>query len=357
MCLSLSVAAVSAVVVYGWEYFYGGGIQTTRPGQTMAGAPLRKIDMGYTSLSQSTFHHFLRGISPRFTPATYSLLSHNCCAAGTLVALADGTSLPIERVSRCADVLSCGMAGGEREGLVVRQVANVLDQGVRQCVELLFSDGRTLTCTPDHPIRTADGRWVTAGALVVGQDEVAVGMEYPSSAGVAGDDYGGWRLTTESLGFDLDMSPTRAPQSLAFARLLGYLLTNGNVQQSGSVLHLGHQLDVEAVQRDMFLLTGTRPTVTTNVRTLQLAPPRPLHQAFIHVGAQPGERTKKVSHFPAFVMDPLCPLPVVREFLGGLFGGDGRTLALSSGKGAGGVRLLHLPHWRCGAGAAGRAAA
>ena len=66
------------MVVYGWEYFYGGGIQATRPGQTMAGQPLRKIDMGYTALNQSTFHAFLHGISTRFTPSTYSLLSWNC---------------------------------------------------------------------------------------------------------------------------------------------------------------------------------------------------------------------------------------------------------------------------------------
>ena len=103
-------------------------------------------------------------------------LSSDCVAEGTLISLADGTSLPIERVPKGSHVLSyqTGLVPGEKEGLVVRQVDAVLDQGRRECVELLFSDKRTLVCTPDHRIRTCDGRWVQAGDLEVGADEVKV---------------------------------------------------------------------------------------------------------------------------------------------------------------------------------------
>ena len=114
-----------------------------------------------------------------------------CIADGTLVNLADGTSIPVEKVQVGAEVLSysAALAPGETEGLVVRQVDAVLDQGHRECVELLFSDKRTLVCTPDHRIRTADGRWVEAKALLVGADEVAVGVDYLyATALVEGDD-------------------------------------------------------------------------------------------------------------------------------------------------------------------------
>ena len=114
-----------------------------------------------------------------------------CIAEGTLVALADGGSVPIEKVQVGHAVLSyyAALAPGETEGLVMRQVDAVMDQGSRACVELLLSDGRILVCTPDHRIRTADGRWVEAGKLMVGTDEVAVGVEYPhSTAGVEGAD-------------------------------------------------------------------------------------------------------------------------------------------------------------------------
>ena len=114
---------------------------------------------------------------------------HHCVVEGTLVALADGRSIPIERVQEGAEVLSyqAALSPGETEGLTVRKVDAVLDKGHRACVELLFSDARTLVCTPDHRIRTADGRWVQAGDLVVKTDEVAVSVDYPNdTAGAEG---------------------------------------------------------------------------------------------------------------------------------------------------------------------------
>ena len=99
----------------------------------------------------------------------------DCVMEGSLVAMADGTSIPIEDVQVGDEVLSyhAALAPGEMEGLTVRQVDAVLDRGLRQCVELLFSNGRTLVCTPDHRIRTADRRWVEAKDLEVGTAEVA----------------------------------------------------------------------------------------------------------------------------------------------------------------------------------------
>jgi hypothetical protein len=57
---------------------YGGGIQASLPGQTMAGRPQTVIDMGYTRMPPAQFHEFLRQTAHRFTAATYSLLEHNC---------------------------------------------------------------------------------------------------------------------------------------------------------------------------------------------------------------------------------------------------------------------------------------
>ena len=113
-----------------------------------------------------------------------------CLAVGTLIALADGTSVPIEKVQAGAEVLSysAALGPGETEGLMVRRVNAVLNRGHRECVELLFSDKRTLVCTPDHRIRTADCRWVAAGDLEVGTDEVAVGAEYPNATAAAEGD-------------------------------------------------------------------------------------------------------------------------------------------------------------------------
>ena len=121
------------------------------------------------------------------TGAGRAVIVGNCIVEGSLVALADGRSVPIEEVRVGNNVLSYRAAGldpKETEGLVARQVDAVLDQGRRVCVELLFSDKRTLVCTPDHRIRTADGRWVAAAELEVGMVEVAVREDEDESADV-----------------------------------------------------------------------------------------------------------------------------------------------------------------------------
>ena len=149
----------------------------------------------------------------RIRVKAHSIFVGNCVAAGTLIAMADGSSLPIEEVKAGALVLSyqAGLADGEAEGLTLRHVDVWMDNGLRECVELLFNDGRTLVCTPDHRIRTADGRWSSAVDLVVGTDDVAVGVQYPSLAARARAEC---RLAVvqAGLGYDLDMSDDEPTQ-------------------------------------------------------------------------------------------------------------------------------------------------
>ena len=57
---------------------YGGGIQAAQPGQTMAGQPMRVIEIAAPRVTMRAFHDWLRSVSHRFTQQTYSLLSHNC---------------------------------------------------------------------------------------------------------------------------------------------------------------------------------------------------------------------------------------------------------------------------------------
>ncbi|PUZ38666.1 hypothetical protein GQ55_9G214900 [Panicum hallii var. hallii] len=68
----------TGVVVYGREYYFGGGIQRGQPGRTPYGTPILVEDLGVTHVPREVFEDFLREIGPRYTPATYNLLSHNC---------------------------------------------------------------------------------------------------------------------------------------------------------------------------------------------------------------------------------------------------------------------------------------
>ncbi|CBI37318.3 unnamed protein product, partial [Vitis vinifera] len=68
----------TGIVVYGNEYYFGGGIQHSPAGTTPYGTPLRVIDLGVTHVPKDVFEMYLQEISPRYTAETYSLLKHNC---------------------------------------------------------------------------------------------------------------------------------------------------------------------------------------------------------------------------------------------------------------------------------------
>jgi hypothetical protein len=68
----------TGIVVYGVEYFFGGGIQKMPPAQVESTFGLRPVKtevLGTTDITQDVFHTFLAGISSRFTPETYGTYS------------------------------------------------------------------------------------------------------------------------------------------------------------------------------------------------------------------------------------------------------------------------------------------
>ncbi|XP_052187636.1 uncharacterized protein LOC127798239 [Diospyros lotus] len=68
----------TGVVVYGYEYYFGGGIQNSPAGTTPYGTPVKVVDLGVTHVPKDVFEMYLQEISPRYTAETYSLLTHNC---------------------------------------------------------------------------------------------------------------------------------------------------------------------------------------------------------------------------------------------------------------------------------------
>uniref|UniRef100_K3WZI6 PPPDE domain-containing protein n=1 Tax=Globisporangium ultimum (strain ATCC 200006 / CBS 805.95 / DAOM BR144) TaxID=431595 RepID=K3WZI6_GLOUD len=71
----------TGVLVYGKEYFFGGGIQVMAPELVVARygmQPVQVVPLGTTSVPMERFEDFLQQISPRFTTMTYDLLRNNC---------------------------------------------------------------------------------------------------------------------------------------------------------------------------------------------------------------------------------------------------------------------------------------
>jgi len=121
-------------------------------------------------------------------------------------------------------------------------------------------------------------------------------------------------------------------KTLAFARLLGYILTDGTICLSNdryvSRVAMGSLLDTESILDDIQLVTNKRPKVTDtysktkNINTYNIALPDNFSHCLATLeNITVGRRTSQISSYPSFIKD--SPKSFIREFLGGLFGGDG----------------------------------
>lgn len=249
-----------------------------------------------------------------------------CISEGTPVLLANGTSRRIEQMPHAGGALILAPTVDGRLGTATQ--AEMIVQGERECVSLVLQDGRTLVCTPDHEILCPGGRWVRADQLVLGQDRVVVGLEAPLDE--PGDDEAGYELHVGNLRFTMDIVHERL-RTLAFARLLGHLLSDGSISLLGQGrMHVGQVMDRERVLADVELVTGCRPAATRyDQGKWTIVLPKPFTDAISTLpGVRTGRRIQQAPTLPEFVLDESCPLTVVREFLGGLFGADGHAPVL-----------------------------
>ena len=142
------------------------------------------------------------------------------------------------------------------------------------------------------------------------------------------------------------MHPQDIARAHAFARILGYFITDGSMVVSkrwdsySGKLSLGQQIDVDQALTDIQLVCGTRCAVSMlnnafqvfcsfvwalrhfTQMNLPVVLLRDLHHA---IGIQPGKCVTRATLLPECVMQPNCPKSFVREFLGGLYGGDGHA--------------------------------
>src|SRR5690606_14249222 len=100
-----------------------------------------------------------------------------CVVEGTPVLLANGTARRIEQLPNAGGVRLLGPTG--EATLTTASQREMIVQGERECVTLVVQDGRRITCTRDHEVLRADGRWVRADRLVLGKDRVVMGLDAP----------------------------------------------------------------------------------------------------------------------------------------------------------------------------------
>ena len=235
-------------------------------------------------------------------------------------------------------------------GQVVSDGNGLIYNGKREIVKITLIDGRTIKCTPDHKIMTTNG-WIEAGRLLSKHNwdgttfstndeysKVVVGLELPED--IIGDNEKKWKL----LNYRMD-TPKNREKMLAFCRILGFILSDGTISRYknkydvtilSSSVDIGTLLDAKIFVSDIKLITCKEPVIGNykgdhikgNTYTISI-PSDLVNQIVTLDGVVVGRRICQPYTLPSFLFDSKCPLSVIREFLGGLFGGDGTSPSLS----------------------------
>ena len=250
-----------------------------------------------------------------------------------------GLSIMLSEMGKCESYV---YGWSEKEnGLIPRKQTEYISKGEMNCVEITLEDMRKIVCTLDHPMLTSDNEWVRAEKLEVNKTKLKVGLTGPIiRIKEEMEECNGWVLQAGCMRFETS-SEAGYLRTLAFMRLLGLLITDGYIghviEGSNSVnqgrVTVEHVLDPENVVDDIKLICDieVRANQTgTSERSIyySINIPSVLMKNILELpGLLIGKKTNQPGFLPEFIKQD-CPNSIIREFLGGVFGGDGHTVCV-----------------------------
>ena len=186
------------------------------------------------------------------------VISFDFCLTGdTLVSLTNGCSKRIDQMVRFNFVL-----GKNNNGLSNYKNINGLQiKGKRKTVKVWLEDGTTGCCTPEHKFMLDNGEWCKAEDL---KDKyVSCGLEYPEDKVCSLEEK--WTLNLDGCLLHMWDYKNRE-RSLALARMLGFILTDGSIYISNEhnkkrkcvEVCFGTLIDAKNFERDMMLFNDNQ---------------------------------------------------------------------------------------------------
>jgi hypothetical protein len=256
-------------------------------------------------------------------------MERDCFVEGTPICLDNGLSVSIETMKNCGHkVLGWD---NQTDGMVSDTQTNFLYKGEQECVELIYEDGRTQICTKEHKLLSRNNKWISAEDLEIGQDQLKISLNNPHvNIEKEIELCVGWSLKVGDITLKTD-SHNEYMKTLAFSRILGYLITDGTISsktngQICSYIYLGHMIDVMSIVNDLKLFCNITQTNFEHKKLYAVYLPQKFVKNIIQLdGILIGKKSNQPASLPSFILDKKCPVYIIREFLGGLFGGDGHT--------------------------------
>lgn len=252
----------------------------------------------------------------------FSFEEHSgCLVKGTKISLGSHSENIEDLVSKNNRVMSWDE---KQDGLTYSNQTNFFNQGMKECVELTLEDGTKIECTPDHRFLTSENKWVEAKDFNINEDRIKVGINPPARNWKKEmEECNGWELNIAGKIFETT-TREKYDELLRFSRLLGYVITDGNVSKNRCSVFVGHMIDVNNILDDIEFLTNIRPKHSRDHSCWRIGIPLIISQYIILLdGIIIGKRVNKSAQLPKFLFQEKCPLPIIKEFLVGLFSGDG----------------------------------
>lgn len=260
-------------------------------------------------------------------------MERDCFTGDTVITLANGLNIKIKDMSDSDhDVLGYDH---NTNGMVSSKQLAFMCKGEKECIEITFNDGRTQICTPTHKLLSSNGEWIMAqDSLHKTLKTSIIGVNTDPIKEIDPDT--NWSFSSGEYSFNI-VNKDNYMKTMSFARILGYVITDGHIPTNtncNAVLYLGHQLDADQVINDIKIITGVTVTPINIRNVISINIPSSLTKALHIQGIATGKKVYQKNTLPDFILHPDCPKAVVREFLGGMFGGDGSTCALSMHRGS-----------------------
>jgi len=229
----------------------------------------------------------------------------------------------------------------EKQQVIPSKQSNFLYKGERECVDVVFQDGRTIRGTDNHKILTSENTWIPISEVVKGVTQIKTSITNPLiHVKEEIEKSVNWKFQAGNTNLEITDEESYF-RSLSFARLVGYICADGGIyyinrtKMYTGVINLGHKIDLTSALDDLEKFSIIKQQVFTSKKYYSIRIPQNFVEDLMTVkGMIIGTKVNQPATLPNFITDPSCPLPIVREFLGGLFGADGHTcvLALHRGK-------------------------
>lgn len=266
------------------------------------------------------------------------IVNCHCFTADTPILLKNGLSKPL---------VDMKYDGGDKiwswdkdkHGFIQGEGSGYESQGIQSIIRMTLSDGRQLRCTPNHSFPVVEiingkriyskveAQHITENMFVLaGIDGV---LDAPTDEERQIEK--AWKLETKHFDFSMKTNDERE-RSMAFARLVGMICADGCVGcykgRIVSNITTGSKIDLDMIMEDIELVSNQFVKYQINEtdwgRTFQIVLPQTLAISVASLdGMTIGRRSTQTPEWPQFVFNPSCPKSIIREFIGGLFGGDG----------------------------------